>query len=65
MNVEYRNGLKKAFDDLTDDQVKENVRVLLDDPEVDRITITRNRHDRRKEAALNRKRAKPQKGGEG
>lgn len=59
MNVERVDGTNEKFDDLTPKEVAEKVEgILMSDGSVKQITITPNRHERRREAALARKKKK-------
>jgi hypothetical protein len=63
MNVEYLSKPTVSLNNLTDEELDENIRrhILDQLPDVVRAEIARqpNRHERRKQAALDRKQEKP------
>lgn len=59
MQVLHEDGRKEQFDNLTPKTASELVEeILVTDETVTEIIITPNRHDRRRQAALDRKRDK-------
>lgn len=60
MNITYQNGNVTKLTELTAEEVQQRTKAALDDPDVTRIEIFPNRHERRKQAAEDRKRRKPQ-----
>lgn len=65
MQVQQFDGTKLRYDGLTEEEVMERTRQAMADPETDEIRIWPdgpNRHERRKEAALARKKNVPHRG---
>ena len=58
MNVEYNDGTRKSFQNLTGEQVLDETKAALQDPKVARIEILPNRHERRRQAAFGKKKGK-------